>query len=383
MRQAFYNKKIGILLIFTLILSAFQVQSVLASGIIDQKNDIYGPPYTWEYNSVFNGIIGQEFTPRKTNINGIDLFIHNTAGAGEKWVVVTLYKGSLGAYWQGEIATNLYVPDGYSWLHLDFAAPIALEPNALYVMSVWTGYDLMWVFNYANTYSRGRAWVGTRPTSNIDFGFRTYYDPNYNSPPNADAGPDQVVSGIDQEGAYVTLDGSGSSDPNNDPLSYSWSWSGGSSGGEITTVKLPYGTTYVTLEVSDGQFSDSDTVKITVKDSTPPEITIMSITPNILWPPNHKMVNVEIEVMWSDNCDPNPSISVIVTSNESANDDGVGDGNTETDWEILDNTHFRLRAERDGTGNDRIYTITYIVTDAVGNSATASTTITVPHDKKP
>jgi len=41
-----------------------------------------------------------------------------------------------------------------------------------------------------------------------------------NSPPTADAGPDQTV----QTGDTVQLDGSGSSDPDSDPLSYSWSF---------------------------------------------------------------------------------------------------------------------------------------------------------------
>jgi hypothetical protein len=41
---------------------------------------------------------------------------------------------------------------------------------------------------------------------------------------------------------------------------------------------------------------------------------------------------------------------------------------------------FDLRAKRLGTGNGRVYTVTYTATDASGNSAIASATVTVPHD---
>jgi hypothetical protein len=48
----------------------------------------------------------------------------------------------------------------------------------------------------------------------------------------------------------------------------------------------------------------------------------------------------------------------------------------------VDDLHVKLRAERSGKGSGRIYTMTYIATDACGNSSeTASTTVTVSHSK--
>ena len=48
---------------------------------------------------------------------------------------------------------------------------------------------------------------------------------------------------------------------------------------------------------------------------------------------------------------------------------------------IVDDFTFELRAERSGTSSDRIYTITYQVTDPCGNSTLVTATVTVPHDQ--
>jgi hypothetical protein len=41
-----------------------------------------------------------------------------------------------------------------------------------------------------------------------------------------------------------------------------------------------------------------------------------------------------------------------------------------------------LRAERSGSGGDRIYTVTYQATDDSGNQARVSQQVVVPHDAK-
>jgi len=203
-----------------------------------------------------------------------------------------------------------------------------------------------------------------------------------NQPPVADAGPDQTVEQDSHDGASVTLDGSGSSDPESDPLTYSWTWDGGAATGVGPTVVLPLGTTTITLVVNDGTLdSDPDTVDITVEDTTPPTISNISASPNVLWPPNHKMVEVIVEVEAEDTCDPEPDCWILgVTSNEPIN--GPGDGSTEPDWEYTDDPWVvLLRAERAGGGSGRIYTIIVECMDASGNTATATVDVTVPHDQ--
>jgi hypothetical protein len=79
----------------------------------------------------------------------------------------------------------------------------------------------------------------------------------------------------------VQLDGSGSSDPDGDPLTYEWTWAGGSASGVNPTVTLPMGQTTITLTVSDGDLSATDEVVITVVDSTPPQVSIITPQANV------------------------------------------------------------------------------------------------------
>ncbi len=126
--------------------------------------------------------------------------------------------------------------------------------------------------------------------------------------------------------------------------------------------------------------SDHDPVitGLEVCDEIPPTLEV-TVTPDKLWPVNHKYVDVLATVTASDNFDPNPTVALVsVTSNQP--DDGFGDGRNEGDIIIVDDFTFMLRAERSGKDQDRVYTITYMVTDACGNSTMASASVTVPHD---
>jgi hypothetical protein len=60
-----------------------------------------------------------------------------------------------------------------------------------------------------------------------------------------------------------------------------------------------------------------------------------------------------------------------VTSNEA------GSGQ----WQITGPLTLSLMADRAGNGNGRIYTVSVSCTDAAGNSKSATTTVTVPHDQ--
>jgi hypothetical protein len=123
-----------------------------------------------------------------------------------------------------------------------------------------------------------------------------------------------------------------------------------------------------------GSFSEEmtydDYVQFNFFDDTSPGV-ILSVTPNMLWPPNNEMRNVLIS--------------------GSATDEGSGIAsiifNVVDEYDIVEPmiTDFgqtiQLQAMRFGYDfNGRLYTITATATDNFGNVATASTVVLVPHD---
>jgi len=96
--------------------------------------------------------------------------------------------------------------------------------------------------------------------------------PVSNQPPVADAGPDQTLTlAAGASSIAVTLDASGSSDPDGSIVSYTWSGMPNPANVQNPTVSLGEGTHSFTLEVTDDAGgSASDTVEITVNAAPPP-----------------------------------------------------------------------------------------------------------------
>lgn len=126
-------------------------------------------------------------------------------------------------------------------------------------------------------------------------------------------------------------------------------------GGEAIDLAGNRATTSVTLNI----------------DKTPPQVSI-GTNPNLLWPPNHKMVSVAIVGQATD------SLSGIGQASFEVQDEY---GKVEpTIPKFGDIT--QLEAWRNGTDKDgRVYIISAGVKDAAGNISSASTTVTCPHDR--
>ncbi|SOD93050.1 T9SS type A sorting domain-containing protein [Spirosoma fluviale] len=146
----------------------------------------------------------------------------------------------------------------------------------------------------------------------------------------------------------------------------------GSNVGSASGKTFGIGATVVTYTQA-SEPSKTCSFTVTVVDRQAPTITGLSVSPNNLWPANHKMVDVTLTYNVLDNCKATAVVSV------SSNEPQTGaDDDTPEDWQIVDANHLKIRAERAGNGNGRIYTITLTATDASGNKTVQTTQVTVP-----
>ena len=212
--------------------------------------------------------------------------------------------------------------------------------------------------------------------------------------PAASAGPDRDVECASPQGATIVFDGTGSSDPDSVSLGHDdisvaeWFEDHGLPSqrllgtGRIVTATLPVGVHRVTLRVADSAgLAGSDEAIVRVVDTRPPHLTA-SLSPAILWPPNHRMVTVAASVAASDECGPPSIVLSDVRSDEADDAPGGADGKTQNDiQQAVTGTadfQFLLRAERSSTADGRTYTATYTATDGAGNVATAAAVAVVP-----
>jgi hypothetical protein len=212
--------------------------------------------------------------------------------------------------------------------------------------------------------------------------------------PVADAGDDQSFPCAPASGAQVTLDGTGSSDPDDANAILTYTWSGDALGlgvtvdGAAPTVTIAPGVHTLTLTVDDGvDGTATDTVQVTVvADVDPPQLTLVDEA-HELWPPNHKFHAFsasDLVAAATDACDVgvDAADAMFARATSDEPDNGKGDGNTTGDVSFEVGCAMALvRSERAGPEDGRVYQLTVAVQDAAGNAAEAVATVTVPHDR--
>ena len=152
--------------------------------------------------------------------------------------------------------------------------------------------------------------------------------------------------------------------------------------GSLTTAILVSGTVNpgtvgvysLIYTVSDGYNTTQVTRTVNVVDTTDPDITAISASPHVLWPPNGQMVPVLVTVTVSDAAGPPVCRVTGVSSDEPA-------FGRSPDWRITGDLTLLLRAERSGRGDGRTYTIALECRDASGNLSTGAATVLVPRDR--
>lgn len=132
------------------------------------------------------------------------------------------------------------------------------------------------------------------------------------------------------------------------------------------------GTTTTQCSVTDGSGNISTcSTSVVVTDTTPPVISAVAASPAVLVP-NFQKDNVAVAVTVNDVCDANIAQECKITSISANGFD------FDVDYKITGPLTATLEAEFNLFTN-RVYTLHVTCTEASGNSAVSSTTVTVPN----
>jgi hypothetical protein len=154
---------------------------------------------------------------------------------------------------------------------------------------------------------------------------------------------------------------------------------------EHVLSSLSIGTHFMVLSVSDGVNEPvQKEITVEVVDTGAPTLS-PRVSRSILWPANHWMVPIRIATRARDNSGEPVALSVMVTSSEAQS--GLWRRDRAPDWTtpvINPRTGvicLKLRAERSGCGQGRVYTIYITATDVAGNSSQSLVDVFVPHHR--
>ena len=112
-----------------------------------------------------------------------------------------------------------------------------------------------------------------------------------------------------------------------------------------------------------------------------PVCTGATASQDMIWHPNHKFV--PISILGVTDADEGDTLSIEITGIQQDEEvNAKGDGKTSPDGKGVGTDSAEVRAERSGTGDGRIYEISFTADDGNGGECTGSVQVGVPHDKK-
>jgi hypothetical protein len=113
-------------------------------------------------------------------------------------------------------------------------------------------------------------------------------------------------------------------------------------------------------------------------DNRPPDCAGAPVSEVALWPPNHKMASydvVQVTGITDPDGDPVTASVDAITQDEPVN--STGDGSTSPDGAGIGSGMAQVRAERDGSGNGRVYAVSYTARDGRGGQCQGALRIAV------
>jgi len=145
----------------------------------------------------------------------------------------------------------------------------------------------------------------------------------------------------------------------------------------------PTQTANVIFAVGSGIFGTGDHVvqALEAQCNAPPDCTNAVAYPSELWPPNHKFADVSVTGVTDPDGDPVTITITGISQDEPLN--GLGDGDTCPDASGVGSAVAKLRAERSGTADGRVYHMSFNASDGRGGECAGEATVCVPHDQRP
>src|SRR5262245_25032868 len=113
-------------------------------------------------------------------------------------------------------------------------------------------------------------------------------------------------------------------------------------------------------------------------ENHPPDCSAARAAVELAWPPSGTLEPVTIAGVSDADGDPVTIVATAITQDEPVN--GSGDGDTCPDATIVDGVA-RVRLERTGNGDGRVYAVSFVARDGHGGESSATVQVCVPHDR--
>ena len=141
-----------------------------------------------------------------------------------------------------------------------------------------------------------------------------------------------------------------------------------------TTTSTTTPTTTSTSTTATSTTTTTTSVTTTTVPNVPPDCSAAVATPAELWPPNHQLVAVSVVGVTDGDRNP-PTVTITgVTQDEPV-------GATCPDATGVGTSSVKLRSERLGNGDGRVYHVAFTASDGRGGRCSGTVTVCVPHDQ--